>query len=91
MIVEENKGGSSAQKKVSTDKIALELYKPIPANSFIHQLLYNPNFRKDQCTDCRHHKPMYFCLKCKAERHEGYVDVTLSGRYVGRFALDGQE
>lgn len=91
MIVEEKKGGSSAQKTVSIDKIALEQYKPIPANSFIHELIYNPNFRRDNCIDCKHHRPQYICQKCKAEIHDGFVDVTTSGTYMGRFALDGQK
>lgn len=74
---------------MNTDNNNPQINKFIPEtmDEFIQSLLFDPDFRKDHCLDCRHHKPQYICLKCKADIHEGYVDVVLRGNECRRVTL----
>lgn len=88
MLVEKENGA------VGTAQLAKSIYINILHDNksfydFVRDLLYNPDFRKIHCLECKNHKPMYLCLKCHAEPDTpGYFHVTIKGKSRGRLCFE---
>lgn len=66
--------------------ITYKLYEVTATKSeFIDLLLRDPRkFRQEHCLDCKHHRVMYVCLKCRVTQ-AGFVYIY--DRYAGRVAM----
>ncbi len=68
-------------------------YYPPTGDRDIDALLFDPDFRKNYCLDCKFHKPRYVCLRCKATiiNNGEFVDVQLFDRIFKRVEFGSKE